>query len=202
VDRQASPAIDFSLEPRHGAICITQFMDENAKPAPPSLGRWIGLIVAAVLLAEGIWGILVSLTRSLVLPMLARVMGTADPQSPLYLGKGDLNISDLFAAVLELCFAGILFLMLRAWASKSAVQVARVQKPVPQRVAPVVTAPPLAPSPAPIQAAPISPPVAAPAPPPKPAPPPAVSTKPPAKPQKPKEIIYNSVGEPINPAED
>jgi len=167
-------------------------MDEIAKPSPPPLGRWIGLLVAAVVLAEGIWGILVSLTRSVLLPLLARVMGTTDPQSPLYLGKGDLNVSDLFAAVLQLCFAGILFLILRAWASKSAVRVAKPQKPVPQRVTPVVTPTVTA---VPVQA--VNPqPVASAPPPPRPAPPQ------PAKPQKPREVIYNSVGEPINPADE
>ncbi len=168
-------------------------MDENAKPSPPPLGRWIALIVAAVVLAEGIWGILVSLTRSLVLPLLARVMGTADPQSPLYLGKGDLNISDLFAAILELCFAGILFLLLRAWASKSAVRVvSQPQKPTPQRVTPAAI-PTVAP--VPVTPAPVPVPTSKPQ-------PVASPPKPTAKPQKPKEVIYNSVGEPISPADE
>jgi len=81
------------------------------------LGKWLGLAVAAVILAEGIWAILVSLTRSLLLPLLARVLG-GDPHSPLYLGTGDLNLPDLFAAIIELCLAGILFLIIKAWAGK------------------------------------------------------------------------------------
>src|ERR1039458_2398815 len=65
-------------------------MDENRTSAPESTlnpGKWIGQLVAAVILAEGIWGFLASLTSNLLVPLLARVM-EIDPQSPLYLGKG------------------------------------------------------------------------------------------------------------------
>jgi len=66
-------------------------MDENQNPAPKSAlnpAKGVGQLVAAVVLAEGIWGFLASLTSNLVVPLLARVMG-GDPQSPLYLGKGE-----------------------------------------------------------------------------------------------------------------
>ena len=65
-------------------------MSENqtsATEATVNSGKWIGQLVAAVILAEGIWGFLASLTNNLVVPLLAREMGS-DPQSPLYLGKG------------------------------------------------------------------------------------------------------------------
>ena len=52
-------------------------------------------LVAAVILAEGIWGFVTSLTSNLLVPLLARVM-KIDPQSPLYLGKGELNVPALF----------------------------------------------------------------------------------------------------------
>ena len=42
----------------------------------------------------------------LILPLLAKIMG-GDMQSPLYLGKGEVNVPALFTSVLELCFAGI-----------------------------------------------------------------------------------------------
>ena len=49
-------------------------------------GKWVGQLVAAVILAEVIWGLLVSLTSDLLVPLLARVMN-GDPGSPTYLGK-------------------------------------------------------------------------------------------------------------------
>src|ERR1039458_10093120 len=75
---------------RCATICIILRMDENRTSAPESTlnpGKWIGQLVAAVILAEGIWGFLASLTSNLLVPLLARVM-EIDPQSPLYLGKG------------------------------------------------------------------------------------------------------------------
>jgi hypothetical protein len=93
-------------------------MDET--PRTPSsessgldAGAWIGRVVIAVLLAEAIWGFIVSVTNGLILPLLARTMG-GDVQSPLYLGKGDINVPALFTAVLELCFAGIAAVVLNS----------------------------------------------------------------------------------------
>jgi hypothetical protein len=77
-------------------------------------GAWIGRVVIAVLLAEAIWGFIVSVTNGLVLPLLARTMG-GDVQSPLYLGKGYFNVPALFTAVLELCFAGIAAVILNSF---------------------------------------------------------------------------------------
>lgn len=187
----------------------------GGSPGSPSVGRWVGLVVGAVILAEGIWGILVSLTRSVLLPLMARGMG-GDPQSPLYLGKGDFNIPDIFSAVVQLCLAGILFLLIRMWAAKGTprprVAVAKpvapttpvLAQPVPQMAAaqaaaspsipvPTTSAPPPSPKPAP------APSVAKPA--------PAVATvaaKPPEppKPKQPKEVYYNIVGEPITPDDE
>src|SRR5271157_2443483 len=99
---------------RYATICITSLMDENQTSASESAlspGKLIGQLVAAVILAEGIWGFLASLTNNLLVPLLARVMD-GDPQSPLYLGKGDLNIPPLFNSVLALCLAGIVFAVL------------------------------------------------------------------------------------------
>jgi hypothetical protein len=94
------------------------FMDEiprTSSQSPASdAGAWIGRVVIAVLLAEAIWGFIVSITNGLVLPLLARTMG-GDVQSPLYLGKGDLNVPALFTAVLELCFAGIAAVILNSF---------------------------------------------------------------------------------------
>jgi hypothetical protein len=192
-------------------------MDEKQTSAPLSPGKWIGQLVAALILAEGIWGFLASLTSNLVVPWLARVM-PVDPQSPLYLGKGDVNIPALFNSVLALCLAGIVFVPLHEWSRRKGapVRVVRGTKKISQPAgAPLsISAPPeqvAAPTQPPVN----SPPVAQipqvpvfPAPPvtpqqqSKPASPPVVAPARPAKPKSPKEVYYNSVGEPINPTEN
>jgi len=96
-------------------------MDENQTSAPKSTlnpAKWVGQLVAAVILAEGIWGLLASLTSNLLVPLLARVMG-GDPQSPLYLGKGELNVPALFNSFLALCLAGIVFVLLHEWSRRT-----------------------------------------------------------------------------------
>src|SRR5436309_14337933 len=97
-------------------------MDEISKTSTPEYpalvsGRWVGLLVAAVVLAEAIWELLVSLTNNLFLPLMAKIIG-GDPQSPLYLGKGDLNVPALFSSVLGLCLAGIVFVLLNHWSRR------------------------------------------------------------------------------------
>ncbi|MGA7473182.1 MAG: hypothetical protein WBW60_10670 [Candidatus Sulfotelmatobacter sp.] len=196
-------------------------MGENQTSVPESIlnpGKWIGQLVAAVILAEGIWGFLASLTSNLLVPLLARVM-EVDPQSPLYLGKGELNVPALFNSVLALCLAGIVFVLLHEWSRKNPapvrVKMMRVTKRVSQpSAAPLsIMAPPepvaaptqtaVTPPPVPqIAQAPVSaPPVSAPQQS-KPTPSPAVAPAKPAKPKPPKEVYYNIVGEPINPTED
>ena len=214
-------------------------MDPNQTSAPkstPNPAKWVGQLVAAVILAEGIWGLLASLTSNLLVPLLARVMG-GDPQSPLYLGKGELNVPALFNSFLALCLAGIVFVLLHRWSQRKPapvrVKMMRVPKKVSQPTAgplsimappePVAVAaqtaviPPPAPqiSQAPVSALPVpvgthldvhmaaSSSAATPAPQQsKPAPPPVVAPAKLAKPQPPKEVYYNIVGEPINPTED
>ncbi|MGA8154437.1 MAG: hypothetical protein WB952_26065 [Terriglobales bacterium] len=191
-------------------------MDQNQTPGAESTlspGKLIGQLVAAVILAEGIWGFLASLTSNLLMPLLARVMDT-DPQSPLYLGKGDLNIPPLFNSGLALCLAGIVFVVLyqvsRRKPTVRRVKVVRVTRKVAQQPAAgslsiagplsITATPEAAPSPpavTPQVAAPVSvPPATAQS---KPAPSPVAAQ---AKPSKPKEVYYNLVGDPINPTED
>lgn len=132
---------------------------------------------------------------------MARVMGR-DAQSPLYLGKGDFNVAALFPSLLELCFAGIVAVLLNSWSRK----VGRVRsKPV--RLAPVA-APPRAPVVARPADSPATPAAANPVPAkatvttvqsaPQPARPSSQVAKP-AKPKSPKEVYYNIVGEPVEP---
>jgi hypothetical protein len=205
-------------------------MDETKTSASESpaldAGKWIGRVVIAVILAEGIWGFIASVTNNLILPLLARTMG-GDAQSPLYLGKGDINVPALFTSVLELCFAGIAAVILNSFLQRKP----KVTRSKPVRVSPIpaqlsapppvvpvqaaVSAPPVsAPAPARAAVAPASPSPAIPSPatgqfssPPEPSPQPKAAApptppKPSAKPKPPKEIYYNIVGEPINPTED
>lgn len=197
-------------------------MDQEQTSAPESTlspGKWIGQLVAALILAEGIWGFLASLTSNLLVPLLARVM-QVDPQSPLYLGKGEVNVPALFNSVLALCLAGIAFVLLHEWSRRKGapvrVKMVRVTKKVSQPTgAPLsIAAPPepvAAPTQLPVNSLPVAQisqaPVfsAPPGPPPeqsKPAPPPDVAPAKPAKPKPPKEVYYNIVGEPINPTEN
>ena len=191
-------------------------MDQTPRTSPlestaPDVGKWIGRVLIAVLLGEGIWGLIVSLTNHLVLPFLARTMG-ADAQSPLYLGKGDFNVPALFTSVLELCFAGIVVVILNSWVRRKpkltrSKSVRLTQVPTD----PTVTVPSI-PAVMPVQsAASVPSPPTAPGPssgqfwsPPEPLARPQAATPPPpkVKPKLPKEIIYNSVGEPINPTEE
>jgi hypothetical protein len=94
-------------------------MDETAKIPSPSWSawaprKWIGLIVSGLVLGEAIWIAIVSLTRDVILPLMAMAMG-GDNSSPLYLGKPEFNLPDLFTAVLQLCVAGLFAIVLNAW---------------------------------------------------------------------------------------
>jgi hypothetical protein len=200
-------------------------MSENrtsAAEAPPNSGKWIAQLVAGVILAEGIWGFLVSLTNDLLVPLLARET-KADPQSPLYLGKGEFDVAGLFRSGLAFCLAGIVFVLLHEWSRKRRSPVpaknVRVTNQAPQSAGGRLSiAVPPNPVPAPTQTLSnaVSPPqishaldsVAAE----MSAPQQSGSTRPPSpsvvspkatkpKPSK-KEVYYNIVGEPVNPTEE
>jgi hypothetical protein len=186
------------------------FMDEIPRMLSPEssavdTGKWIGRVVIAVILAEGIWGFIVSLTNNLVLPVLARTMG-GDVQSPLYLGKGDFNVPALFTAVLELCFAGIAAVILNSWLQRkpkmTRTRAVRVSPSPVQSIAPTQPAtppPPPRPSPpavVPVQAS-VSVPVAALAPVPAPATPAAAPA--PAQVWSPPEAPQPKVAAPPTP---
>jgi large-conductance mechanosensitive channel len=172
--------------------------------SPAGSRKWIGRLVIAVVLGVAIWSFVVSLTTNVVMPALAQVM-PADPQSPLYLGNGELNIAALFTSFLELCFAAIAALLVNSWARRM---------PRPARRKAVRPAPPMpttaAAKPATEPVSQVSPPAPAPA----AAQPSAVAAQsglqpqaaqppaPPAKPAetkspKPKKVYYNLVGEEI-----
>jgi hypothetical protein len=181
----------------------------------------------AVILGEAIWGLLVSLTHSLVLPALARFMG-GDPQSTLFLGKGDFDVSTIFSSILELCLAGVAALVLSYWSRPRTVRV-RVKavkrapgaaktsltsistKGMPSILAGPATSVAVTAGTAPVgpQAVPTTTPTVPPIPPATSQPAPLVAqtaastkTADPAKPEKRKAVYYNIVGDPIYPTED
>lgn len=184
---------------------MDEILNRSGPESSPSDSRiWISGIVIAVVLGEAIWGFLVSITINLALPAMARVMG-GDAQSPLYLGKGDFNVQALFTSFLELCFAGIMAVLLNSWSQKR-----RRVRPKPVRLtpgaaraAPVVTPPAASPArPAAdtkIQEAqdPVKSVLSTPQP-----PPPSPHIVKPAKPKPPKAVYYNSVGEPVDPDDE
>ena len=200
-------------------------MDENLRTSAPESSpadssRWIGRVVIAVIVAEAIWGLIVSLTNNLVLPAMARIM-EADVQSPLYLGKGDFNVPALFASVLELCFAGIVAVSLNAWLQRkrklARTKSVRLTPPPVAQTGAAAASPPTAV--APTQTASAKPvqtktslapqPVAqssatpSPTPPSSPSAPPSTSEAKPTKPKPPKkEVFYNIVGEPLTSEDD
>jgi hypothetical protein len=191
-------------------------MDEAPKVFAPELSpagsrRWIGRLVIAVVLGAAIWNFIVALTVNVVVPGLATVM-EADPQSPLYLGKGGVNIAAVFVSLLELCFAVIAGLAVNALSEhrpRPARKKSATRAPlpaIPSIAPPAAAASPAIPVAAPRETVPMPTQAAAASPPPRPAqfaaPPRAVPPSPaqPAKaekPPKPKKVYYNSVGDPI-----
>jgi hypothetical protein len=84
---------------------------------PSDLKKWIGLIAAGLVLGEAIWLFVAALTRDVIVPAMAMAMA-GDTSSPLSLGKQDFNVPDMFTAVLQLCLAGIVAILLNAWVQR------------------------------------------------------------------------------------
>jgi len=207
-------------------------MDETSKVFAPELAplesrKWIARLVIAIVLGAAIWNFLVAITEYLVLPAMARLL-EVDPQSPLYLGKGDFGAPALFTAVVELCFAVIVAAVLSSLIQRPlrTVRIVRRAPAVPlsaqafsdtaapprptlSQARPAAEPPAPAPTSLAASAAMASQPAASVSEPsggqPTPgAQPPAQPVKPdkPAKPKPPKEVYYNLVGEPIDSDED
>ena len=61
----------------------------------------------------------------------------------MYLGKGDFNVRALFTSVLELCFAGIMAVLLNSWSQKTRSVQPKAVRRTPVEAPPVsVVAPP------------------------------------------------------------
>jgi hypothetical protein len=151
----------------------------NQVAQPVSTAQWIGRVIVAVLVGQGLWGLISALTTGVILPVLSRQMGGAS-QSPQ-----PLNVQAIFGAVISLCIAGVVAVILNAWASRpvsgqrvmAAAPAARtVARPAPATLsinpsaAPAaVVLKPTAPPPAPTAPATFAAPPAPPTPPPAPA---------------------------------
>ena len=200
----SSPIVLGCVTIAYGSQAVAEILNMSARESSPADSKkWIGRIVIAVVLGEAIWGFLVSITNNLALPALARLMG-GDAQSPLYLGKGDFNAQALFTSVLELCFAGIIAVLVNSWSQKPGhvrpkpVRFTPVGAPPASVVAPTAASPATPAADTAIQA---EPPVTTGLSSPQPAPPSPQMAKPP-KPKPPKEVYYNIVGEPVDPDDE
>jgi len=100
----------------------------NQVAQPLSAGRWIGRVIVAVLVAEGVWGLIVSLTRDLIMPYLAQQMGGASQPAQ---NAGNINVPGIFAAVIALCLAGLVAVILNFWVNR-APRPARVKAAAPR----------------------------------------------------------------------
>ncbi len=178
---------------------MDDILNRSSPESSPSDSRiWISRIVIAVVLGEAIWGLLVSITNDLALPAMARVM-SGDTQSPLYLGKGDFNVRALFTSVLELCFAGIMAVLLNSWSQKARSVQPRAVRRTPVEAPPVsVVAPPAVSREIPADTTIQAKVTVRPTPQSTPSPPITESGQP-----KPRKVIhYNIVGEPVDDDDD
>ena len=90
--------------------------NSNLASPGPDAKRWIGLIIIGLLLGETSLGLIVALTRDVILPALAMAMG--DTSSPLSLGKRDFDFPNLLSAILQFCLAAIVAIVVNAWTQK------------------------------------------------------------------------------------
>src|SRR6516225_7096368 len=90
--------------------------NSNLASPGPDAKRWIGLIIIGLLLGETSLGLIVALTRDVILPALAMAMG--DTSSPLSLGKRDFDFPNLLSAILQFCLVAIVAIVVNAWTQK------------------------------------------------------------------------------------
>jgi hypothetical protein len=181
-------------------------VDDNRKATAQVVtdsGTWMWRVVVAVILGEAIWGLLVSITIDLILPLIWWTAGRGQPVT--FLGKADHNGPGLFASVIELCLAGTVAVLLNSWLSKRANSCA---KPASERIGRLVPAPTAGRNTASTTVAVVAT-DAAPANAPatkvnsvSPLPSPAPKPPKPEKTKSPKKVYYNIVGEPIDSDED
>ena len=125
----------------------------------PDARKWMGRIIIAVILGEAIWNLIVSVMNNLVVPWLGDVIGQSSGL-PASFTQRPYNYPDLFVSIAEVCFAGIIAVILnfffqrqkggRLKPVKSPVPIAPVEpaRVVPQAVTAVANSegtPPVAP---------------------------------------------------------
>jgi large-conductance mechanosensitive channel len=156
----------------------------------------MGRLLVAVLVGEGIWNVIVSLTNNVIVPWLGDVMGQSSGL-PTSFTQRPYDYPDLFVAIIELCLAGLVAVAINAFFQKPRRVKIKVQKRVvspasvaPTQVVPVVTNPPPAPAVVPRTDVPVAP-VVAPRPVPAAVPvsPPPVVTQPPPAPVRPAPMV-------------
>lgn len=199
----------------------------SVAPPPATARQLTGRMLAAVILGLAIWNLIVSVMDFVVVPWLGDLLGPGSTL-PLSFTQRPYDYPDLFVSLIEFCVAAIVAISInwffhgpgkpvRVKIVKRTSSVPRpeaapvaTQVTQPQPVAPLVSTPP----PPPVATPPVPIPTPTPrlavqpasvAPPPtaaKPTAPPPPPPPKPAKPQSPKEVQYNIVGEPLPPEED
>lgn len=81
-------------------------ISEKSTAVPTDSGKWIGRIVAGVLLGEAIWNLIVSVMNNVFVPWLGDVIGQSSGL-PTSFTQRPYNYPDFLVAVLEFCIAAI-----------------------------------------------------------------------------------------------
>jgi hypothetical protein len=150
-------------------------------PDPVETRRWMGRLLIAVIVGEGIWNFIVSMMNYVIVPWIGEVMGQSSGL-PSSFTQRPYNYPDLFVSIIELCLAGLVAVGINAFFQRPQRVRVKIQK---KAVAPATIAPlpqqPLSPVPQPQAAMPVA----------QPQPPAAlpVAPKPVATPQGPAPVV-------------
>ena len=96
--------------------------------------KWMGRIIAAVILGEAIWSLIVSVMNNLVVPWLGDVLGQSSGL-PASFTQRPYDYPDLFVSILEVCIAGSMAVILNYFFRQKSGSVKAIKSPVP--IAPV-----------------------------------------------------------------
>ncbi|HZQ68044.1 MAG TPA: hypothetical protein VFA68_05940 [Terriglobales bacterium] len=110
-------------------------MDERPRAFPPDAvdaRRWMGRLLIAVIVGEGIWNLIVSLMNNVVVPWIGYVLGPSSGLPASFIQR-PYDYPDLFVAILELCLAGLVAVAINYFFQRPVrVKVKVQQRPVPQ----------------------------------------------------------------------
>jgi len=97
-------------------------MIEPIQPVPVfETRKLIGGLIIGLLLAETVLVFIASVVRDVLFPLMAMAMGT-DPNSPLSLGPQNFNWPNLLSAIMQLCLAGIVAILVNSWMQRRSPQ--------------------------------------------------------------------------------